>query len=47
LAPGTETVGAALLGVGHDQAEAVIVVESLEDQIPQRDERRKGPLIKD
>src|SRR2546422_3160632 len=46
FAAGAEAVCAALLGILQDMAKAVIIAEALEDKVPQRDPRRKGPLVK-
>jgi hypothetical protein len=46
FAAGAEAVCAALLGILHDMTKAVIIAEALEDKVPQRYQRRKGPLVK-
>jgi hypothetical protein len=46
FAAGAPAVGAALAGIFDDMAEGMIVAEPLEKEVPQRDERRIGPLIK-
>src|ERR1017187_512110 len=46
FAAGAQAVGAPLAGIFDDMAEGVIVAEPLEQEIPQCDERRIGPLIK-
>ena len=46
FAAGAQAVGTPLAGIFDDMAEGVIVAEPLEEEVPQRDERRIGSLIK-
>jgi len=43
--PGTEVVGATRSGILLHLAQAVVVVQALEDQIPESNERGESPLV--
>ena len=43
--PGTEVVGATGQGILLHLAQAVVVVQALEDQIPESDQRSESPLV--
>jgi len=45
LAAGAEPIGTAVQGVGHDLAKGVVGAEALEDEIPQRNQWGKGPVV--